>query len=232
MPYPARTPELIGLARRVSEIQFIHPLNEFEAAFCREIETCLTSKRRNVVLMPDAKTWAIRLCVGGTNHTLGLAQTNLENLIRFADMAIAYFWQYRTRCKYLEAEDNNLNISKERAQADLKNEPHAMERLKAIEAILRQEGYIRPEAEIAALKARGRKEPDRRTVGHSVLRLGEGLSKEIAAARQVTEDSQFVILKELRDLETRLTAQITELKDHIAKLTLVMTSVASNLSKE
>lgn len=91
---------------------------------------------RLVYSMPNFRTWAVRLFLGGSVRTIGYTD-NLCAACRFADMAALRFWKYKIRgaCEPLDA---NLNFGVAQAKHDSVHETGALVLLDKIENYLQE----------------------------------------------------------------------------------------------
>jgi len=120
----ASDPTLSVIAKRLSTLAWASPLTEEEKLTAVHCQKDFAAKRHLVVMMPDFKTWAVRMYLAGAQRTLGHCQGDIEPALRFADMARMFFWPYRVRgCA--EPTDVFLNFSVARAQNDLQYETEA-----------------------------------------------------------------------------------------------------------
>lgn len=90
---------------------------------------------RNVYLMKDGKTFAVKLYVGGAARIIGYS-INLADACRFADLARWQFAKYRARDQR-EPTEPDLNFPLQQVKNDLEHEPKAMALLREIEIYLR-----------------------------------------------------------------------------------------------
>jgi hypothetical protein len=137
----AKDPALNTLANQLDLVVWQTELTADEKAVCDHLIRDHTASRRLLCPLPDYRTWAVRMYLGGAQRTMGLAKTNLHGAIRFADMASMHFWKYRIRGA-CEPGDERLNLSAERAKADLLFEPNALELLTKIEKYLVSLGVL------------------------------------------------------------------------------------------
>ena len=90
--------------------------------------------------------YAVRLGLGSRQWELG-RHHNRSIAVRFADMAIVYFWKYRPS-RLLPPTDADVNITVEQAYQDIANIPEARELLELWAKGLEEKGVIRPPVEI------------------------------------------------------------------------------------
>lgn len=138
----AADPELNVLAKRLEDVIWENPLSEDELLMVQRNLTDPEAPRRHVTMLPDFRTWAVRLYLGGAQRTIGYVRKDPATALRFADMAMFYFWKYRIRGA---AEPTNmaLNFSVERAQRDMDNEPEALYLLQEVEKYLLSIGALK-----------------------------------------------------------------------------------------
>ena len=137
MARPASDTELHQLANELKGITFDDPHD----GLLSEAEDLLrTNDLRNVILMKDGKTLAVRMYVGGKQRTIGLTQ-DLLAACRFADMARMRFWFYRTR-DTREPVRSDLHFDLDVVRADIRDHLDAMHLLDKIEARLKEMGAI------------------------------------------------------------------------------------------
>jgi hypothetical protein len=146
-------------------------------------------------MLPDYRTWAVRLYLGGAQRTLGLMAgtgDGFSRLLRFADMAKMHFWKYGVRTAHVPG-DMELNFSAERANEDLKCEVHALGLLHDIENHLIDTKALLPptERELARKMARLTKPTITRAMtelNHSLqARLQEVIEKLTAIQAELAE---------------------------------------------
>jgi len=131
-------PQMNQIAKRLGTLKWQEPLSADEQA--QEHEPASTFRR--VALLPDLKTWVVRIYLGGAQRTLGYTrEASPLSAMRFADMAMMYLWIYRVRGAH-EPSDHELNFSTDRAKSDLLGEPEALQIIKDIEHYLLGTGAI------------------------------------------------------------------------------------------
>lgn len=117
--------------------------SDHEHRFDEANELLAVDELRNVSLMKDGKTFAVRLYCCGGKHVIGRSQ-DLVAACRFADMARMRFWVFRTRdCR--EPVRSDLNFEVESAKADLKNELQALQLLDEIQKHFIDTGALKVE---------------------------------------------------------------------------------------
>lgn len=84
--------------------------------------------------------YQIKMFIGGQQRILGESFTRLH-AIRFADMAIVYFWKYRQR-RQRPITDDDVNFSLETANQDLVEMHDAKRILSELEEALLKQGLI------------------------------------------------------------------------------------------
>jgi len=170
----ARTPNdptLNELANELRETQFLDSLHEF----ADRSDTPLNELRR-VYSMPNGKTWAVRMFLGGQNRCIGYTD-DINAACRFADMAAWRFWKYRTRGARPPT-DGELNFSAEVAKSDCFNETNASYLISRIESHLRNNGTLPEYKELEAEREANRKKRDaRRTVRNDMAMFFDDVHK-------------------------------------------------------
>jgi hypothetical protein len=142
----SKDPELSLLANQVRHIVWQNPLDETETIevmerFCEVAGE--TNRPRNVYPLPGARSWCVRIYLGGDTHTLAIGGTDdLPTLARFADMALEHFWRYKVRgCR--PPHDCDLNIRRAQVENDMANEPQALAILQEMEKYLLDTGALK-----------------------------------------------------------------------------------------
>lgn len=158
----AKDPKLNQLAKELQEHQFV----EVEGLEDAARERMLATELRCVVQMPNFKTWAVRMYIGGLSRCIGYTD-DLTAACRFADMAACRFWKYRVRgaCPPV---DSDLNFGVAHAKTDCANELQIMHLLDRIENYLRSLGCIDTDNDPVANR---RARDERRTVRHDMIAL-------------------------------------------------------------
>ena len=138
----AKDPGLNELAASLREVVWINPLTAEELLDCQRLaqfnlnEAPIQLARKLVHPLPGCDNWALRICLGGAQRTLGVMSIRgtksnpepfegLSVLFRFADMAQQYFWKYKLRGAQPPG-DRDLNLGRSRLEADMVNEIHAL----------------------------------------------------------------------------------------------------------
>lgn len=183
-----------------------------------EIESSLvlldTAKyRHHVVQLPDFKSWAVRLYLGGAQRTLGYVRKDPINALRFADMAMFYFWKYRVRGA-AEPTNQFLNFSVERAQQDLDNEPYAVNLLKRIEKYLLDLGALKDSAtRQKELNEKIEYRRFNRTLGGAMEIFSQTITQRVEQLINRQEETE----RSLKRLEDRV-AKLVELLERVVAL--------------
>lgn len=116
---------------------------QFSALSDEAEDTWKSGELRNVYLMKDAKTFAVKLFIGNAQRIVGYT-INLADACRFADMARWHFAKYRTRDRR-EPTEVDLNFPVQQVKNDLEHEPKALALLKEIELYLIRIDILNPE---------------------------------------------------------------------------------------
>jgi hypothetical protein len=164
----ATDPDLNIIARKLKTLEWIHPLDADEVEDCVDMTLYLPGlnpgdhhvvpKRKYVHQMAGATNWAVRVCLGGQQRTLGIVdQRHVEDAFRFADMAQQYFWKYKLRGAAPPTEAD-LNISMERMEGDMVAEVNALALLRAEEEYMLSMGIIKSSADRRAEEKAQREE--------------------------------------------------------------------------
>lgn len=136
----AKDPGLTQLANQLKELTFT-AAPDLESDTSEKLEHLARGQGeypfRLVYSMPNFRTWAVRLFLGGSVRTIGYTD-NLCAACRFADMAALRFWKYKIRgaCEPLDA---NLNFGVAQAKHDSLHEAPAFLLLDKIE------NYLQPQ---------------------------------------------------------------------------------------
>lgn len=132
---------------------------------------------RLVYQMPNFRTWAVRLYLGGAIRTIGYTE-NPTHACRFADMAALRFWKYRIRgaCEPLDA---HLNFGIAQAKHDATHETCAILLLSRIEDYLQGHCLGDPKLLEAERVRRKFARDARRTVRHDFHELIGQLSDKL-----------------------------------------------------
>lgn len=118
---------------------------------------------RNVYIMPDQRTWAVRLYLNGEQRRIGATECGVT-ACRFADMALMHFWKYRIRGAS-EPLDTHLNFGVAQAKKDLEELIEHAFLLEKIEGYLVVNKVLPDEKEVAlrhAARVESRKTVERR----------------------------------------------------------------------
>lgn len=125
---------------------------------------------RNVNIMPDQQTWAVRLYLGGEQRRLGVTTCGIT-ACRFADMALMHFWKYRIRGAS-EPLDTHLNFGVAQAKKDLEELSEHAFLLSKIENHLVISGVLPDEKTVSAryeLRTQHRRAVEHRKTARSEL---------------------------------------------------------------
>jgi hypothetical protein len=198
------------LARELRDLVWCFPLDEDELQEAREMGSDINARRRWVYPLPDYKSWAVRLYIGGAQRTVGIIKPTPPNVIdispalRFADMVAMYFWQHKVRGAH-EPGDAELNFSVDRAKTDLELEENAIALIKRIEEHLISIDAIVSSADMQVRRSARRDQWRRqRTVSGTVLEVSEVLS----TAMQRVEHNLGGLMK---SLEEKMAQQVKEI---------------------
>lgn len=132
---------------------------------------------RLVYQMPNFRTWAVRMFLGGAIRTIGYTD-NLTHACRFSDMAAFRFWKYRIRGA-CEPVDASLNFGVDQAKHDALHETDAARLLDKIETYL-QTNYLGDPKQIEVERTKRKYARDmRRTVRSDFHELIGQLSDKI-----------------------------------------------------
>ncbi len=167
-------PTLNQIAWRLNTVRWATPLDADEESLAHSVNTDMAAPRRLLAMMPDYKTWAIRMYLGGAQRILGFFKgPDIANGLRFADMVKVYFWKYRHRGPH-EPADHELNYSVERAKADLTDELEAIQLIHDIEAHLQEIGALLTPQQAEQLRNEQKaSRPLRRTVSNLMVEMNE-----------------------------------------------------------
>jgi hypothetical protein len=226
----ATDPDLNILARKLKTLEWIHPLDADEIEACVDMtlyqpglnpgDGPVLPKRKFVHPMAGATNWAVRLCLGGAQRTLGIVdQRHVEDAFRFADMAQQYFWKYKLRGAAPPTEAD-FNISKERVDGDMVAEENALALLKAEEEYMLSMGIIKTAADRHA-EYRQRKEESRKTRVRAMVQVNhmECLERFDALSGQmdtVMRDNA-ALLARIEKLDASLAKALTGVFDRLPK---------------
>jgi hypothetical protein len=186
----AKDPELTKLARKLMAVE----MQDEGCVLEGESTEILNDSRslRYVQLMPNMKTWAVRLYVGGLNRIIGFSN-RLSTALRYADMAAMTFWPYRIRGA-CEPVDADLNFSVEQAKEDLANETDAVKLLDEIVNYLKDAGAIPDIKKLNEQRKLDRKEREKRkTVRYEFMQLHETQMSVLAEINERLKHLEAVI---------------------------------------
>lgn len=127
----AKDPSLYALANKLKQLD---TFTQYPALKDEAESLWQTGELRNVYLMKDAKTFAIKLWLGNACRIIGYS-LKLVDACRFADMARWHFAKYRVRDRR-EPTDSDLNFPVAQVKNDLENEPKAIALLQEITSYL------------------------------------------------------------------------------------------------
>jgi len=156
-------PTLNSLAHELEDVAFMAPAHDFAD---REPG----DDHPRVFLMPNQKTWAVRMFLGGTHRCIGYSD-DLTKACRFADMAAMRFWKYRVRGAHPPT-DIELNYGTEHTKSDCEHEVDVNNLLNKIEAHLKSTGSLPNSQDLEETRSISRAERDkRRTVRNDMVIL-------------------------------------------------------------
>lgn len=127
----AADPNLYKLATKLKEPGTFH---QYSALKDEAEDLWKDNELRNVFLMRDSKTFAVKMFLGNAQRIIGYS-TNLADACRFADLARWRFAQYRLRDQR-EPTESDLNFPIQQVKNDLAQEPKANALLSEIENYL------------------------------------------------------------------------------------------------
>jgi hypothetical protein len=220
----AADPTLNLLARELRDLVWLFPLDADELLEAKEMGSDANARRRWVSPLPDYKSWAVRMYVGGAQRTVGIYKppsqdiTDISPALRFADMVAMYFWHHKVRGAH-EPDDRELNFSVERVKADLVAEENAIDLIKRIEEHLISVDAIVSSADMQVRRSARRDQWRRqRTVSGTVLEVSEVLS----TAMQRVESNLGGLMKAL---EEKMAEQVKEIARLNSMIELLLTRV-------
>lgn len=132
----AKDPELFGLANKLKD----SPFTQYVALNDEIEDIWKANELRNVYLMKDGKTFAVKLWIAGAARIIGYT-FNLADAARFADLARWHFAKYRVR-DAREPVDSDLNFPVAQVKNDLEHEPSAMALIREVEHYLKEVNAI------------------------------------------------------------------------------------------
>lgn len=188
----------IGCMSELSDIKF-----DCADAIEEKIKSRLANgqKLRSVYTFVNPFLYYVRLGMGGRQWELGRTRDR-QAAVRFADMAILYFWKYRKRRLRLAPSDADVNLSVEQAKIDLDANLPARTMLGGLEAGLLAKGAIfdlsRPTGEFVYSEVR-----------KDLLRGMGQLRASVESCRNYYKDSTLdlhasVLFSELEIMERRV----------------------------
>ena len=216
-PRYAKDPDLNLIAHRLTNATWHTELDEGEKQAAHALQMDPNTSHHLVSPMPDMKTWAVRIYLGGAQRTVGLLKggpaDDNSSAYRYADMVKMYFWKYRIRgaCK---PGDNQLNFSVERAEHDLANEPEVVAILQDIEKYLLDLGAIFSSEELEKRRRQlGELKSRQRTVSGAVL------------------DSTHVLQTQMQELGELVSGAVNKQAGEVARLHTLIAELMALLKK-
>lgn len=238
--YRAKDPSLNEIAVKLKTLPWVFPLDPEEQEECHE-KLAVTPdaespggvaipKRKLVHPMPGAVYWNVRMYLGGEQRTIGICHVrNIESAFRFADMAQQYFWKYRVRATRPPSRID-LNLSPERVESDMANEPQAVDLLRQIEDYLLQIGALQTSEQRHAEKKEKREQRKQGGLKATITRGLFDLNVKVGDLHEGVGTS----LQQLEDRITTLTECVNTLRGKIeqqdASLGKVLARVVQDLT--
>lgn len=188
----ASDPALNLLARRLLDLVWMTPLDVDEIGAAAKMGQDPEARRRWVNPMPDFKSWAVRMYIGGAQRTVGVikpANHDISTALRFADMVAMYFWPHKVRGAH-EPDDRELNFSVDRAKTDLELELNALQLIKDIEAHLISIGAILSSEEMEHLRKVSRDMRKRRQILSGAMM--DSVDAVLAVVRRLEESQRRI----------------------------------------
>ena len=162
-------------------------------------DTWRADELRNVTLMRDGKTFAVKLYIGGVQRIIGYTE-NLTNACRFADMARWHFAYYRTRDRRLPV-DSDLNFEVQQVKNDMQAEEAAVALLREIETYLLSIDKIEKlEGDTPITQQRERRLTVRDDLNHRFAQMEE----QFDALVQIIRNELRIVRNDIADLRAEL----------------------------
>lgn len=172
----ALDPNLSLLARRLDEVE----LPAYDSLITR-------TTFKNCYLLPNMKTWVVRLFLGGANRCLGFT-SDQEKAMKFADLALNHFWKYRQRGARPPV-DADLNTDCDWVRLAIESSPEALELLHDLEAHLIETGAILTSEQLAfaRLQRQNVKKLGRSNRGENIQMHGETQALVAGVTKKIEE---------------------------------------------
>lgn len=223
----ASDPVLHQLANELKDIEFDHD----DGLRLQAEELLQNNDLNHIYLMKDAKTFAVRLFIGGRQRVIGLTE-DLTAACRFADMARMRFWIYRTR-DAREPVESDLHFGVQQAKEDLANHLQAQHLLDKIELHLKETEVIDPFIKPNDAKERAKARDERRTVRDELNARFGALEDRLDAICDYMRETQSYIRTVGASLESFKRSRFTPAHVDIEDAEVVMSSPEqSNMSTQ